>query len=131
MVYGWLLESQTLLRCLARYVRGRIRAATCEFDWEGVLCLSSVCRLVCTCVENPNPVASVRVTAACELEPDAGLLSAVSGSHTAIYESLIEPVLTRMLILKPDSVEQLQSQLEALKREVGCVAWWFERWTFL
>ncbi|WIA20433.1 hypothetical protein OEZ85_004846 [Tetradesmus obliquus] len=63
-------------------------------------------------------MASARVTAAVE----SGLLPALSGCHTAVYESLIEPVLTRMLILKPDSVEQLQAQLEALKREVRSAA---------
>lgn len=55
-------------------------------------------------------MASERLTAA----TNAGLID----GQSLTYEGLVEPVLTRVLVMRPGSVEQLQQQLEGLKHEV-------------
>jgi hypothetical protein len=50
----WYRGQWTALWRLWGHVRGGSRAATCEFDWEGVLYLRSACHLVCTCLNVSN-----------------------------------------------------------------------------
>ncbi len=63
-------------------------------------------------------MASARLAAANAAAADA---AAATGPELS-YASLVEPVLNRMLVMRPKSAEELQSQLENLKLEVTVAA---------
>lgn len=92
-------------------------------------CWFLICTFCCRKLQRLLEMASARVAGAVR----SGVLPAQLGSNAHTYETMIEPVLNRMLVLKPQSVEALQSQLEALKRQVswrgamvctGVLPWW-------